>query len=273
MTEETTPNEITRKEVVYRMPGTETVVVRRGVEYRKTDEGALTLDLYRPAGAGIDARLPVVVIVAGYRDAGFRRMLGCSFKDMGSTNGWARLMAASGMAAVAYANREPIADLEEILRHLRTHGGSLGLDGERIGLWASSGNAPLALWALTSGREPRPRCAALLYPYTLDLDGHTGVAEAAAMFRFENPGAGMSVADLPVDVPLFLARAGRDEMPRLNETLDRFVGAARARNLPVTLVDHADGPHAFDLLDDGDTSREIIRQTLEFLRSHLLGDV
>jgi hypothetical protein len=264
-------NAIARREVVYRLPGTETVVVRRGLEYRAEEAGPLTMDVYRPATAGNDAQLPIVVIVAGYRDAGFQRMLGCSFKDMGSTVGWARLMAASGIAAIAYVNREPVADLEEILRHLRENGESLGLDGERIGLWASSGNAPLALWALTAGREVHPRCAALLYPYTLDLDGHTGVAEAAAMFRFENPAAGKSAADLPADVPLFLARAGLDEMPRLNETLDRFLGAALSRNLPVTLANHSRGPHAFDLLDDGETSREIVRATLQFLRMHLLG--
>jgi hypothetical protein len=263
-------SEIARKEVVYRLPGTETVNVRRGLEYRTTDAGALTMDLYRPPTAGIGAKLPIVVIVAGYRDAGFQRMLGCSFKDMGSTVGWARLMAASGMAALAYANREPVADLEEVLRHLRANGAHLGLDGERIGLWASSGNAPLALWALMAG-QARPRCAALLYPYTLDLDGHTGVSEAAAMFRFENPVAGKSAADLPADVPLFLARAGLDEMPRLNETLDRFLGAALSRNLPVTMTNHAAGPHAFDLLEDSETSREIVRATLQFLRTHLLG--
>ena len=271
MTEGSAASDIARKEVVYRMPGTETVVVRRGLEYRTTEAGPLAMDLYRPPAAGNDAKLPVVVIVAGYRDAGFQRMLGTSFKDMGSTVGWARLMAASGITAIAYTNREPVSDLEEILRHLRTNGAHLGLDGERIGLWASSGNAPLALRALMEGPEARPRCAALLYPYTLDLEGHTGVAEAAAMFRFENPVAGKSAADLPADVPLFLARAGRDEMPRLNETLDRFLGAALARNLPVTFANHAAGPHAFDLLDDSETSREIIRATLQFLRTHLPG--
>jgi len=271
VSERSSVSEIARKEVVYRLPGTETVDVRRGLEYRTTDAGALTMDLYRPATAGDGAKLPIVVIVAGYRDAGFQRMLGCSFKDMGSTVGWARLMAASGIAAIAYTNREPVADLEEMLRHLRANGAHLGLDGERIGLWASSGNAPLALWAMMAGGEARPRCAALLYPYTLDLDGHTGVAEAAAMFRFENPAAGMSAADLPSEVPFFLARAGLDEMPRLNETLDRFLVAALSRNLQVTMTNHSAGPHAFDLLDDSETSREIVRATLQFLRTHLLG--
>jgi acetyl esterase/lipase len=128
---------------------------------------------------------------------------------------------------------------------------------------------PLALSLLMKeGREPL-RCAALLYGYTLDLDGSTGVAEAARTRGFVNPCAGKSLDDLPPDVPLFIARAGADEMPGLNEALDRFLVKALGRNLPVTFVNHAAAPHAFDLFHDSETSREIIRQKLGFLRCHL----
>ena len=103
----------------------------------------------------------------------------------------------------------------------------------------------------------------------LDLDGATGVADAARAFGFVNPCAGRSFEDLRKDVPFFLARAGQDEMPRLNETLDRFVAGALGSNLPITLTNHATGPHAFDLFHDSAASREAVRQTLAFLRSHL----
>jgi hypothetical protein len=56
----------------------------------------------------------------------------------------------------------------------------------------------------------------------------------------------------------------------LNETLDRFVAAALTGNLPMTLVNHPSGPHAFDLFHDSDESREIVRQTLAFLQFQLL---
>jgi hypothetical protein len=59
-------------------------------------------------------------------------------------------------------------------------------------------------------------------------------------------------------------------MPHLNETLDRFVAAALACNLPVTVANHASAPHAFDVMDDSEISREIIRQILAFMRFHLL---
>jgi len=38
-------------------------------------------------------------------------------------------------------------------------------------------------------------------------------------------------------------------------------------------VNHAEGPHAFDLFDNSRTSRDILRQTLRFLRQHLTAEV
>ena len=71
------------------------------------------------------------------------------------------------------------------------------------------------------------------------------------------------------EVPLFLARTGGDQMPRLNETLDRFVIEALGRDLPLTLVNLLSAPHAFDLFHDTAASRATIRQILAFLRFHL----
>ena len=57
-------------------------------------------------------------------------------------------MAASGLVAIAYTNREPAADLHTLLDYVRQNSESLGIDETRIGLWSSSGNVPLALSVL-----------------------------------------------------------------------------------------------------------------------------
>jgi hypothetical protein len=270
MTPEPRIHEMALKTVVYRVPGMDAVTVGRDIPFSAADGGPLAFDLYAPPGTGKSANPPVVVIVAGFPDPGFQRMLGCPFKEMGSTVSWARLMAASGIAAVAYANRDPVADLAALLTHLRTHAATLGIDAERMGLFASSGNAPLALWGLMSEGGSNPRCAALLYPFTLDREGHAAVTDASRAFHFAHPGAGRSVTDLPADAPIFLARAGQDENPGLNDTLDRFVFDALSGNRPVTVTNHPAGPHAFDLLDDSDTTRRIIGEALAFLKGSLL---
>lgn len=267
MSDETREVHISKKRVVYEIPGAARVAVRNET-YRVDDAGDLTMDLYYPPDAKPGWRAPVVVIVAGYPDPGYERALGCRFKDMGSTVSWARLMAASGIATVAYANREPVRDARELVPYLRRNGATLGIDESRIGLWASSGNVPLALSLLMEAPDAF-ECAVLCYGYALDRDGATGVADAARQWGFVNPCAGKSVEDLPRDVPLFLARAGRDAFPGLNETLDGFLAETLRRNLPVTLVNHPEAPHAFDLFADDETTREIIRAIVAFFRFHL----
>jgi dienelactone hydrolase len=74
----------------------------------------------------------------------------------------------------------------------------------------------------------------------------------------------------PALPPLLVVRAGRDH-PELNRAIDGFLAGALAANLPVELVNHADGHHAFDTVDDTDESRRVIRRVLAFLGEHLTG--
>ena len=268
MSQDTQRDQLSKKTVVHRVPGMESVPVRRDEPYRVTDAGPLTMDLYYPPGSKAGARTPAVLFVTGFSDLGAERMLGSRFKDMGSFVSWAQLVALSGLVGITYANREP-GDVHDVFRYLHQNAASLGIDENRIGVWACSGHGPNALSVLMDHGRDGLGCAVLAYPYTLDLDGSLSVAEAAKQFRFVTPAAGKSVNSLPPDLPLFVARAGLDQMPGLNDALDRFVGAALAANLPVTLVNHATGPHAFDVFDDTKTSRDMVKCMLVFLQLHL----
>ena len=126
------------------------------------------------------------------------------------------------MVAITYVNREPVADLHALLDHVQHNAGSLGVDADRIGIWASSGNVPLALSLLMQGEGVSFRCAVLAYGYMLDLDGTTAVAEGARMFRFANPNTGRSLDDLKPTVPLFIARAGEDQNPEAERVARPF---------------------------------------------------
>jgi hypothetical protein len=264
-------NDLSKRVIVYRVPAMDAVTVRRDVAYRVDAAGPLTMDLYHPPGTNPGEKLPAVILVLGYSDRGAEAMFGCKFKDMGAYTSWARLLAASGLAAIAYSTREPTADLEALFEFLGANAESAGIDPGRIGLWACSGNVPMALAVLMGRGGSRFACAALTHGYMLDLDGSTAVAEAARTFGFVPSGAGASMDDLPPGLPLFVVRAGRDEMPRLNESIDRFLAEAVSRNLPLNFVNHHEGPHGYDLFQDSESSREVIRQILSFLRFHLLG--
>jgi hypothetical protein len=270
MSPDTKQEHISKQKVVYTMPGMDRVTVRRDEEYRVTDTGALTMDLYYPPDATRGARTPAVIFVTGFSDPGAQKMLGCTFKEMASYISWGQLAAASGLVGITYSNREPAADAHAVLQHVRLNAASLDIDENRIGVWSCSGNVPNALSMLMQSGHDDLKCAVLCYGLMLDLAGSTIVADAAKQVGFVNPSAGKSVDDLPRGLPLFVARAGHDQFPGLNDSIDRFLAEAMRCNLPVTFVNHPEGPHAFDIVDDSETSREIIKRILSFLRFHLL---
>jgi dienelactone hydrolase len=254
--------DFTKRRVLYELPRMDAVVAQQD----DAIGGEVVMDIYRPLDSRPGDRHPAVILVAGYPDPGFEKRVGCRFKEMGSSTSWARLFAASGMVGITYANREPARDLHAVLAHLGKSAASLGVDEKRIGVWASSGNGPLALSLLIRNSAPDIACAVLCYPYTLDAE------EASRSFGFANPCAGKTGGDLRTDVPLFIARAGQDSMPRLNDTLDGFLREAIANNLPLTLVNHPSGPHAFDLFDDSEATRGTVRAILAFLAGRLSAD-
>ena len=107
----------------------------------------------------------------------------------------------------------------------------------------------------------------------MDLDGSTAIADMGKQAGFVNACAGKTVNDLPDDVPVLFVRSGRDQCPGLNEALDKVIARALARNLPLTLINHAAGGHGFDLDEDSKMSRGIVQQVLAFLRFHLVAHV
>lgn len=255
-----------RRELVIPAPETP-IEVLRDLEITGASGRPLRMDVHRPANASVP--VPVVWIVSGYRDEGFASHVGCAFKEMQWTKSWARLFAAAGMAAIAATNEDPAADLRAGLSAVSRRGTELGVDPSRVGLFATSGHAPTALSALMRDYPIGVSAAAIAYGYTLDLAGSDAVARASASFRFANPCAGRSLEDLRTDVPLLLVRAGGDEMPGLNVAIDAFAAGALARNLPLTVVNHPEGPHAFDLFHDDARSRSIIREIPRFLAGAL----
>jgi hypothetical protein len=67
--------------------------------------------------------------------------------------------------------------------------------------------------------------------------------------------------------PMFIARAGLDDAD-LNAGLDHFVQIALSRNATLDLANHATGHHGFDVDDNNERSREIVKRTIEFIKAH-----
>lgn len=252
----------TTKALVHMIDGAAEISVDSANVY-PTEGGPLAFDLYRP---GTDRRRahPAVILVSGLPDPGVVAMLGKPLKDWASYVGWARMIAASGIVAITYLNRSP-EDVIALAHHVRAHAEALGIDPTRIGVWACSGNVPMAL-ALVA--KEQLACAAFLYGYLLDLDGASDVADASVQYHFAVPA--VSLEELSQQMPMLVVRACADTTPGLDVTLLRFVAAARARGLALTLIENQGAPHAFDLVDDSPATRAVIDDVLAFLQRSLV---
>jgi dienelactone hydrolase len=232
--------------VVLRPPDGVAVDVQAGLGYVVSGGRELPMDLYRPAGRG--GAVPVVLLVHGEADPAALR----GVRGWGQYAGWARLLAAQGLAAAVFEHRAVRdagiaavdAEVDAAVAAVADRAGELGLDRGRLGVAGFSAGAMLASRAIARASRLL-RCAVLCYgPPDLEPD--------------------------PALPPVLVVRAGRDH-PDLNRAIDAFVVAALAANLPVELVNHPDGHHAFDTVDDTDESRRVIRRVLAFLGEHLTG--
>jgi hypothetical protein len=107
----------------------------------------------------------------------------------------------------------------------------------------------------------------------LDVQQYPPPGDSAALKYLKSFSA---IAALPEDastlMPMLIVRAGRDEIPTLNNALDRFVTRALAANAPITVMNHPTGGHGFDSFDnkgDEEHSKQIIRDSIEFMKTHL----
>jgi len=253
-----------RKPIVYSVPGMDRVTVQSNLRYTDATEPRLLMDVYVPTEVPANARRPAVLLVHG----GVPGAL--PVKEMGSFRSWGRLIAAQGMVAVTFTHRlqwplaqlaEAAADVRSAIGYVRDNAARFAVDPDRLCIVAWSAGGPLLTVSIQDRRE-YVRCQVALHAL-VDI---RGVAmEGADQFSLST-----YLRD-PAFPPLFIARAGKDAIPALNERLDRFVADALAANAPVTLVNHPTGVHGFDVENDDERSREIIRGVLEFLQTHLGG--
>ena len=214
--------EIAKKKVIYQLPAMDAVVVRRDLTYPSTSGAELPMDVYYPPPQSPIRRPPTILLPMAYPDPTAR------VRAYGPVTSWARLIAASGMAAIVYGAAAPEDDVHAVMRYLRTGADALAVDGDNFGIFATSGNVTVGLSAVMHDRQVK--CAALLYGYTMDADGSTAVADMSRQAGFVDACAGHSVDDLPDNVPILFVRAGREHFPGLNDALDKVVGRALARN-------------------------------------------
>jgi acetyl esterase/lipase len=233
-------HDVTSQELVVSVPGMDRVRVQKDVPYLRTASGSLALDLYYPPDFPEGSRRPAVVFINGIGDP----VLPSKLKEWGPYRSWGKAVAASGWIAVTFENGGRFPDsrpnIGDVFALLRERGPALGIDRTRIAAWVCSGNVVTGLPFLMEDAE--------------------GLAGAVVYYGSGAP------TKYRTDLPVFFVRAGRDT-PQLNSQIDEVLARAAAAGAPWTVVRAPGSHHAFDVLDETDESRRIVRQTLDFYRS------
>lgn len=267
-----------RAPLVYRVPEMDAVTARRGIAYRgaaATEEGEPRLDVYAPRDLRDGERRPAVLFIHG---GPISPELPLAPTEWGVYRGYGPLAAASGWIGVTFNHRyygfdqleQAAGDIAAAVGYVREHADELGVDADRLCLWAFSGGGPFLADAL---RQQPTYVRCLVAYYTVmdlrPLASEEGIAEHVEVetLRRFSPAAAMEEAST-ISIPMLVARAGQDH-PSLNAGIDAFVRAALAANLTLDVLNHPAGFHAFDTRNDDARTREIIGHTLAFVREHL----
>ena len=242
--------QMVKMRVVYSVPGMERADVQRDLVYAVHEGTSLAADVYTPPDLAAGTRVPAVLLVHGGPIEPSMHP-----KGWGVYVSYGQLLAASGMAAVAFNHRyfdaneaglmAASSDVEALIRYVREHREALHVDDERLAVWAFSGGG-LFLSVPIRQAAPFVRCLVSYYG-VLDVPDDAGAAAKAftPMFQLER------VHALP---PFLIARAGRDSS-WINGSVDRFVSLAKAKGFEVTVLEHPKGHHAFDVIDSDEQSR------------------
>jgi acetyl esterase/lipase len=254
------------KRIVYSVPGMERIKARKDVVWKGADGVEMKMDVYSPPGGRPGKPLPAVVFIHG---GPIPQNLRTEPKDWSIYISYGQLAAASGFVGVTFNHRfygmnrlrDAQSDVNDLVAYLRANAAKLGIDPDRITLWAFSGGGPMLSSAMRDA-PPYIRCLiayyAVLDATTPAADGEDGAKEFSPLHQLKQKGQAIP--------PLFVARAGLDN-PGLNAALDRFAHEAITRNVTIEFSNHAAGRHTFDALNDDARTREIIRRTIEFIRA------
>ncbi len=256
--------------VVLKVPGMDNVKVVQNLKYTKSDDPNVLMDIYVPPDLSEDQKRPAVIFLHGGAKTDYTP------KDWGVYTSWGRLIAASGFVGVTFTHRleypnasleKAATDVRDAINYVRSNADKYHIDKERICLIAYSAGGPLLTLAMR-GDMPFVRCLVGFYAF-MDIQQ----SDYRKTEKLETVKSFSPITYLQTDAskipPMFIARAGHDEVPTMLDSIDRFVNEALARNIALTFLNHPQGVHGFDNQNDDDRSREIIRTAIEFVRLHL----
>ncbi len=264
--------EIVMMPVVYRVAGMDKVKVKSDLKYTDVNNPNLLMDVYSPPNLAKGEKRPAVIFIHG--GAGAEN----TPKDWGVYTSWGRLVGTSGLIGVNFTHRltgqktsleDGASDLATAINYVRTNADAFYIDKDRICLAAYSAAGALLAPAMRDKPE-YVRCLVAFYAFMdISQSGNLFAASESKEALQKFSPINYLTKDADKIAPLFIARAGLDQIPTLDDSIDRFTREALSKNISLTITNHPAGVHGFDNQTDDDRSREIIQSTIAFIKRHL----
>lgn len=253
-----------------KLPGMENVILKNDIPYQTNPASTQRIDVYYPPKFDFKSKIPAIIFISGCADSSVIKLVGSTFRKWSAYTSWCKLVAASGMAAIVYEIVDPINDLLSLEKYLQSNQDKLTIDMDKIGAYTSSGNTPTAVCRILNSSNNIFKCAAIYYGLILtqDFEYLAQIDTLSQKIGFKNPRLS-DPKEWNKKVPILFVRAGLDNVPYLNQALNKFYSKALDQNLPITLTNYPEGPHGFDVYTDNDTTRQIIKTTLDFWKFNL----
>ena len=122
---------------------------------------------------------------------------------------------------------------------MRSNANKYHIDKDRVCLIAYSAGGPLLTVGMR-GEMPFVRCLVGFYAFMDIQQSDYSKTEKPEVVKSFSP-----ITYLQTDAgkipPMFIARAGHDEVPTMLDSIDRFVAEALSKNIALTLVNHPQG--------------------------------
>jgi hypothetical protein len=218
---------------VYPPPTPGNMTITKDIAYASGDTGKLRMDVYRPSGG---EALPALIFFNG---VGLPRST-----DMYA--GWGRIASYKGLVAIIPDLRPDSAaqDFQKLLAYLTAHAAEYKIDRGAMAVYAASANVSTA--------------------FPIVEDPHQTAIAAAVMYY-----GTAAITQFRRDLPLLYVRAGLDR-PSVNGSgagsILSLAALAVSQNAPLTLVNDAGGHHAFETTDDDGATRQVIDETIQWVK-------
>ncbi|MGE5224882.1 MAG: alpha/beta hydrolase [Omnitrophica WOR_2 bacterium] len=274
-------NNLKGRKVVYFVPGMNGMQVKRNITYKTAGEQALLFDVYAPPDLEPGSLRPAVIFI--HEDGPEEQIKNA--KDWEKYVSWGKLTAAYGFTGITFNHRASYnqimslyavsADIDDLIQYLNQHACELGVDPEALCLWSCSSGVPY-LAPYFSEPKANIRCLVAYYgimnlepmskelPEFMPLDERKEQIQALKKYSLIR-GLDYHPEKAP---PTLVVQADLDH-PDIIDGINQFYRKAKEVMAPVGLIGHPEGRHAFDVLDESERSKEIVRATMEFIKEHL----